>query len=201
MQVAKISDIKLIGEHNLSNALAAIVCAILSGVGFADISARLQSFKPVKHRLEHVTDINGIQFINDSKATNTLSTVCAINSMTAPTTIILGGSDKGCGFDEIFEQQSTIMHYVLMGQTKQKLAQSAQNCGANNYTFADSLSSAVQTAYKLTPNGGVVLFSPACASFDMFSNYEERGKCCCGIVRELKKSENNRIKNIKKTKD
>ena len=184
----------------MSNALAAIVCAILGGVSLINISARLQSFKPVKHRLEHVTDINGIQFINDSKATNTLSTVCAINSMAAPTTIILGGSDKGCGFDEIFGQQSTIVHYVLMGQTKTKLAQSAQKCGVYNYTFAESLSSAVQTAYQKTPVGGVVLFSPACASFDMFANFEERGKCFCGIVRELKKSENNRSKNLKKTK-
>lgn len=199
-KIAKVKDINLLGEHNLSNSLAAIVCALLSGVKPADIACRLKSFKPVKHRLEHVTDINGIEFINDSKATNVLSTLCAINSINRPATLILGGSDKGCQFDEIFMQTSTIVNYVLIGQTKNLLAQAADRHGCKNYVFAENLSSAVQIAYKQTPTGGVVLFSPACASFDMFANFEQRGKCFCGIVRELKKSENNRSKNFKKTK-
>ena len=200
IKIAKTSDIHLIGEHNLSNALCAITCAILSGESPDIIAQRLSSFKPVEHRLEFVDSINQIDFINDSKATNTLSTICAIKSMKKPTTLILGGSDKGCEFDDIFKTKSFVSSYVLMGETQHKLAQAAQRNKKNNYVFADCLSTAVEMAYRLTPNGGTVLFSPACASFDMFENFEQRGKCFCGIVRELKKSENSRIKSIKKTK-
>lgn len=198
-KIASVSDIKLLGEHNLSNALSAITCAIICKVPRGKIVERLRTFKPVKHRLEYVTDICGVSFINDSKATNTLSTVCAIASMTRPTTLILGGSDKGCEFDQLFEP-SIVTNYVLMGETKNKLAQTAKSHGVDNFVLADSLSSAVAQAYNLTNEGGVVLFSPACASFDMFSGYEERGKCFCGIVRELKKNENNRFKSVQKTK-
>lgn len=199
IKVAKVSDINLIGEHNLSNTLCAITCAILSGINVGDISKRLSSFKPVKHRLEYVTDINGVSFINDSKATNTLSTVCAINSMKQPTTLILGGSDKGCSFSEIFNMQSVVANYIFIGQTKHKLAQTALQFGIKNFMFAETLSGAVTLAYKNTNKGGVVLFSPACASFDMFDNYEQRGKCFCGIVRELKKNENSHSKSVKTT--
>ncbi len=199
VKIADVTDLKLLGEHNLSNALASITCAILSGISPAQIQNRLQTFKPVKHRLEYVADICGVSFINDSKATNTLSAVCAIASMTRPTTLILGGSDKGCDFDKLFEP-SVVTSYVFMGETKNKLVETATKLGVNNFVLADNLSSAVTRAYNLTNEGGVVLFSPACASFDMFSGYEERGKCFCGIVRELKKNENNRTKSVKKTK-
>lgn len=199
VKIADVKDLKLLGEHNLSNALASIICAILSGVSPQAIQDRLKSFKPVKHRLEYVADIGGVSFINDSKATNTLSAVCAVASMTRPTTLILGGSDKGCAFDELF-YPSVVTSYVFMGETKNKLVETATKLGINNFVLADNLSSAVVRAYNLTNEGGVVLFSPACASFDMFSGYEERGKCFCGIVRELKKNENNRLKSVKKTK-
>lgn len=198
VKIADVSDLQLLGEHNLSNALAGISCAILSGLSPDIIKHRLRTFKPVKHRLEYVTDINGISFINDSKATNTLSTICAIASMARPTTLILGGSDKGCEFDELFAS-SVVANYVFMGETKFKLALTAKKYGIDNFVLADNLSSAVNRAYNLTDEGEVVLFSPACASFDMFSGYEERGKCFCGIVRELKRNENNRIKSYKKT--
>ena len=200
IKIAKTTDIHLMGEHNLSNALCAITCAILSGISPSLIAKRLSTFKPVEHRLEFVSSINEIDFINDSKATNVLSTICAIKSMNKSTTLILGGSDKGCEFDDIFKQQSLVSNYVLMGETQHKIAQAAQRLNITNYVFADNLSTAVEMAYRLTPCGGTVLLSPACASFDMFENYEQRGKCFCGIVRELKKRENNRIKNIKKTK-
>ena len=196
--IAKVTDVKLLGEHNLSNAVCAICCAILSGENPENIRTRLQTFKPVKHRLEFVTDINSVSFINDSKATNTDSTICAINSMTQPTTLILGGSDKGCDFDCLFCKTSLISNYVFMGETKHKLARAAQKHGKTNYVFADSLSEAVLLAYQMSERGNTVLFSPACASFDMFANFEERGKCFCGVVRGLKRSENNNNKNHKK---
>lgn len=198
--VAKVSDINLLGEHNLSNVLCAICCALVCGLKPQVIKERLKTFKPVEHRLQYVTDIDGVSFINDSKATNISSAVCAIDSMTKPTTIILGGSDKGCSFDDVFNHEPTLIkNYVLMGETQAKLLDAAKKWGRQNVFLASSLSSAVELAYRLSSRGENVLFSPACASFDMFDNYEQRGKCFCGIVRGLKKSENNRIKNNKKT--
>lgn len=200
VKIAATSDINLIGEHNLSNSLCALTCAILCGANVKTLAARLRTFMPVEHRLQFVTEIGGVKFINDSKATNTLSTVAAINSMKSPTTIILGGSDKGCDFDDIFKvEPSLVTNYVLMGETKNKLMQTALKWGKRNVFMAASLSGAVELAYRLCNSGDNVLFSPACASFDMFSCYQERGKCFCGIVKGLKQSEDNRIKDIKKT--
>ena len=188
----------MLGEHNLSNALAAIVCAVIMQVPKEQIQKRLAEFKPIKHRLEFVAVIDGVTFVNDSKATNTDSCLCAIKAMTEPTTLILGGSDKNCSFDEIFTLSgSCVKDYVAFGQTKNKIVQTAQKYGVHVFE-ANTLSQAVMLAYNLCVQGQTVLFAPACASFDMFSGYEERGKCFCGIVRSLKKSENNRIKANKK---
>lgn len=199
VRIAKTDDLNLIGEHNLSNALCSLVCAILCGADPFTLASRLRTFKPVEHRLQYVTDIDGVSFINDSKATNTSSTVMAINSMQSPTTLILGGSDKGCLFDDLFSMEpNLITNYVLLGETKNKIAETAIKWGKQNVFISDNLSQAVELAYRLSNKGDNVLFSPACASFDMFNNYEERGKCFCGIVRGLKKNENN-AKTNKKT--
>jgi UDP-N-acetylmuramoylalanine--D-glutamate ligase len=121
--------------------------------------------------------------------------------MDRPTSLILGGSDKGCLFDDIFKvEPNLITNYILMGQTRAKLYQTAMQWGKKNVYLCDDLSCAVELAYKLSSSGNNVLFSPACASYDMFSNYEERGKCFCGIVRGLKKSEDNRLDDNQKTK-
>lgn len=198
VKIASVKDVNLIGQHNLSNVLASITCAVLLGTNAQQIQTRLKEFKPIKHRLEFVSSIDGVSFINDSKATNVDSCVCAVKAMTEPTTLILGGSDKDCSFDEIFMvENSPVIAYVAFGQTKTKIVQTAKKYSINVFE-ANTLSEAVVLAYNLCDRGQTVLFSPACASFDMFSGYEERGKCFCGIVRGLKKSENNRIKSNKK---
>ncbi len=190
-KIAKISGIKLLGEHNLSNCLCAITCAIISGESAQIIEQKLYEFEGSTNRLEFVTDIGGVSFYNDSKATNPSSTICAIQSMKSPTTIILGGSDKGLIFDEIFKMNSPLIkNYVFVGQTKNILQKTAEKYNIKNYYIAESFYQSVHLAYALSNKNECVLLSPACASFDMFSGYEERGKCFCGIVREIKKNEN-----------
>ena len=188
-RVASVSDVKLVGEHNLSNAVCAVCCAMLAGRKPEVIREKLSSFKPVAHRLQTVSTFGGITFINDSKATNPASAVCAIKSMTRPTILILGGSDKGLKFDDIFKiKNSYVKFYVFIGETKKLLASCATKHGITNYCCADTLKEAIISSIRHASSGDVVLLSPACASFDMFSGYEERGKCFCGIVRELKRN-------------
>ena len=200
-KIAEVDDIKLLGKHNLSNALAAITCAILAGERPNIIKQKLAEFMPACHRLQKVTEFGGVEFINDSKATNPASTICAINSMTKPTILILGGSNKGIEFDKIFEiKGSLIKDYVFVGQTKQILQSCALKHDKHNYHLANTFADAVKLAYSLAEKNQVVLLSPACASYDMFSGYEERGKCFCGIVKEIEQNENNCHKNSKETK-
>ena len=200
-EIAKTSDIKLIGKHNLSNALCAITCAMLAGEQPDVIKQKLSEFLPVEHRLQKVAEFDGVEFINDSKATNPASTVCAIESMSKPTVLILGGSDKGISFDDIFKLKGTLVKdYVFVGETKQALVDSALKHKKTNFHLANSFAEAIKLAYSLAGKNQVVLLSPACASFDMFSGYEERGKCFCGIVREIEQNENNSHKNKEKTK-
>lgn len=199
--IAKVSDIKLIGQHNLSNSLAAILASLLAGKCPSNLPSLLSSFKTSSHRLEYITDIDGVSFINDSKATNPSSTISAVKSMNRVTTLILGGSDKGLSFDEIFTiSHSLVKNYIFYGQTKQILFDTACKYNIKNIFVADSFIDAVEIAYRITNSGECVLFSPACASYDMFSGYEERGKCFCGIVREIKKRENNHNKNLQTIK-
>ncbi|MBQ9790789.1 MAG: UDP-N-acetylmuramoyl-L-alanine--D-glutamate ligase [Clostridia bacterium] len=189
-KVANTSDLKILGEHNLQNALAGVLVSILLGQDFEKIRKNLAEFVGVSHRLEWIKDVDGVSFFNDSKATNPHSTITAMNSMQTDTTIILGGSDKGNEFDEIFlKAPDKIKNFVCLGETKPKLLESAKRCKATNVFEADTMKQAVHLAFNLSKNGDAVLLSPACASFDMFSSYEERGKVFTKIVRGLEKHE------------
>ena len=184
-RIASIYDLKILGEHNLQNALCAVLIARLLGVRNETIRKALASFTGVSHRLEFVTDIDNVSFYNDSKSTNIASSIVAMNSMTANTTIILGGSDKGLEFDDLFlNANSNIKNFICIGETKNKLISTAEQYGISNVYEALTLKEAVDLAFSLSKNGDCVLLSPACASFDMFSNYEERGKVFMNIVRE-----------------
>lgn len=198
--IMKTSDVPLKGEHNLSNILAGLTCAILYGADFDSLAYKTQKFKGVSHRLEFIKEINGISYINDSKSTNISSTKVAMKAMSEPTTVILGGSDKGFDFDELFENIPPIIkNFVVIGETKEKILRAAENMQVSNVYEASSLKEAVLLATSLSLSGETVLLSPACASFDMFSNYEQRGKVFASIVREIEKSENSKVSS-KKTK-
>ncbi len=180
-------NLSLKGEHNVYNSLFAICSCKLLGVDNASIVKALTSFKGVKHRMELIANIHGVEYFNDSKATNTASTISAIENITKPTILILGGSDKGETYLELFKKikSSPVRHVVLMGATRLKMFESAINVGYNNITLTYDFTTAVKIAKLLATEGDCVLLSPACASFDSFSNFEERGDKFRAIVEEV----------------
>ncbi len=185
--ITNIDDLALIGEHNVYNALFAIsVCKIL-GVSNEIIANALKTFKGVKHRIELVLEKNGKKYYNDSKSTNTASSIVAIATMKAPTILILGGSEKGEEYDKLFEKikLSEVKHVVLTGASRLNMLNSATKQGYFNVTLTESFNVAVKVANMLAEDGDNILLSPACASFDKFSGYEERGETFCKLVEEL----------------
>jgi UDP-N-acetylmuramoylalanine--D-glutamate ligase len=183
-QIIKSIELKIKGEHNLSNACAAVAAAIGAGVPKNKIAETLKSFSGVEHRLEPVRLIGGVSFINDSKGTNVDSVFWALKAVSAPVILIAGGKDKAGDFsvlnDLISKKVRTI---VLIGQAANKM----ETAWGKIVTClkASSMDEAVRTAYGNAVSGDTVLLSPACASFDMFDNYEHRGRVFKKIVMEL----------------
>lgn len=176
------------GNHNLENALAASLMAYCLGVEPSVIAGTLESFRGVEHRIEYVEEIDGVIYYNDSKGTNTDASIKAIEAMKRPTIIIAGGYDKGSEYDDFIGAfGSVIKHMVLIGKTADKLEETARRHGFTNTHKAKDLADAVKKCRELAEPGECVLLSPACASWDMFSNYEERGRLFKEYVRELSK--------------
>ncbi|NLI21151.1 MAG: UDP-N-acetylmuramoyl-L-alanine--D-glutamate ligase, partial [Clostridiales bacterium] len=174
--------------HNLENALAATAMASARGVPAAVIRHTLQSFTGVEHRIEKVRVFEGVTYINDSKGTNVDSTVKAVQSMNAPTVLILGGYDKHADFMPLCREiaaSPAIRQIVVMGETADQIARTLKQVGYYAVTPAYSLEDAVQKARGLAVSGGNVLLSPACASFDMFRDYEQRGEVFKELVNHL----------------
>ncbi len=179
-------DVRIPGKHNLENALAATALACLYGIRPEVVAKTLRTFAGVEHRIEHVRTVGGVDFINDSKGTNPDATIKAIQSMKKPTVLILGGYDKKSDFTELFESFTDhIKTVVLLGATAEKLARTARAAGFDDYIMANSLPDAVNKAFSVAEEGYNVLLSPACASYDMFKNFEERGTVFKQIVKEL----------------
>lgn len=184
--VCKAEEIRIPGNHNLENALAAVCLAMSMGVAANVVAYTLKTFPGVEHRIEFVKEVNGVTFINDSKGTNPDSTIKAIETMKKPTVLILGGYDKHSEFDEMFKHfTSYIKEIVVLGATKEKIVDTAKRAGFTNITTVDTFEEAIMTSYKHCPVGGNVLLSPACASWDMFDNFEQRGEIFKDIVRSL----------------
>ena len=181
-------DIYIPGRHNLENAMAASALALSMGVGEDAVRFALRTFRGVEHRIEFVREKDGIRYINDSKGTNCDSTEKAIGAMTRPTVLILGGYDKHVSFDHmslLIAQSGLIRRCVLMGATAGQIGESLERAGFGAVARADSLQDAVEKARAAAGDGWNVLLSPACASFDMFSCFEERGEVFKRIVRDL----------------
>ncbi len=180
-------EVRIPGKYNLQNAMAAACIAMLFGIDANVIRYVLASFEGVEHRLESVCEAKGIRFINDSKGTNPASTICAIESMENPTVLILGGYDKHVEFDTLARSfTEKIKSVVVLGQTSQIIAKALLNSGFGNITFAKDFEGAVRSAYELAKPGYSVLLSPACASFDMFKDFEERGRFFKQIAYKIK---------------
>ena len=186
-QLYNIADSFVAGKFIGENALAAVAMACARGIEPTVIRHMLAAFEGVEHRIEYVDSIGGIRFINDSKGTNIDATVCAIESMELPTTIILGGYDKGADFEELVQKfTANIKGAVVIGKTTEKIAGALDKAGFNNFRLAKTFESAVRIAFEMSKPGYNVLLSPACASYDMFHDYEERGRVFKQIVKSLK---------------
>ena len=190
--IAPVADIVLPGEHNIENVLAAICAVRISGIEADTIRETIRQFKSLEHRIEYVRKLNGIRYFNDSKGTNVDSTIRAIRSIEGNMAVILGGYDKQADFkplaDEIKNNANHITGIVLIGQTANKINQVLNDVGFKHIVYADNLEEAVHIASSMLPgDGGSVLFSPACASFDMFADYEQRGRFFKEIVWNLEK--------------
>ena len=180
------ADLALNGLHNIYNSLAAGLSACLLNLRKDDIREALADFRGVEHRLEHVADIDGVEWINDSKATNVNSCWYALEAMTRPTVLILGGKDKGNDYSEILPLVSRkVKAIVAMGKDNRKIL---EFFGPHVADIADthSLAEAVEACRERAEEGDTVLLSPCCASFDLFSSYEDRGRRFKAAVEELK---------------
>ena len=181
-----VSELKLLGTHNYENVMAASAMAAAYGVPMDIIRKTIKAFAGVEHRIEFVCEKNGVAFYNDSKGTNPDAAIKGIQAMNRPTLLIGGGYDKESTYEEWIEAfDGKVKHFVLLGQTKEKIAQTARKLGFENIIMTESLEEAVTTCAKLAEPGDAVLLSPACASWGMFKNYEERGDKFKAIVKAL----------------
>ncbi len=176
-RICKASDLRILGDHNLENALAAAALAWSMEVPVKAIGDALKSFEGVEHRLEYVDTVNGVVYINDSKGTNPDASARAVKAMDRPIVLIAGGYDKGGDFDEFVEGfGDKVKGVVLLGATAEKLKSSCRRVGLNNIYMVKNMREAVERAALMAEEGDTVLLSPACASWDMYKNFEERGK-------------------------
>lgn len=184
--ILPLSDIQLRGTHNLENCLAATAVAIALEIPHTAIAEAIRSFKGVEHRIEPVLTLDNVLYFNDSKGTNYDSTIKAIESFKEPLVLIAGGRDKGGAIAPMVEAIcARVSHVVLLGESAPYFERVLRTGGYEAITIASDLAGAVTAARSLALPGGVVLFSPACASFDMFKNFEERGRQFKAIVQEM----------------
>ena len=185
-RVMSVSDIKLLGEHNLENYLAAIGISYYMGVPVSVIESVCKEFSGVEHRIEYVRTVNDVAYYNDSKGTNPDAAIKAIKAMKTTTFLIGGGYDKHSEYDEWIEAfDAKVKYLVLLGQTAEKIALCARNHGFNSIVMVESLEEAVNFCYEKAVPGDAVLLSPACASWGMFDNYEQRGNMFKDYVNKL----------------
>ena len=176
VMVCTIHDMKLLGKHNYENVMAAVAIAMHAGVPIDCIRKGVKEFNAVEHRIEYVREVNGVKYYNDSKGTNPDAAIKAVEAMVRPTIVIGGGYDKDSSYDEwIASFGDKVKALVLLGQTKDKIAAAAKKAGFANIIMTESLEEAVKVSSEQAKSGDAVLLSPACASWGMFKNFEERG--------------------------
>ncbi len=180
------SESNISGDHNCENIMAAILITRKLGAPMDLIIEVVKNFRAVEHRLEFVKSVAGVDYYNDSKGTNPDAAIKAIQSMTCPTILIGGGYDKDSQFDDwIAHFDGKVKSLILLGETAEKIARAADHQGFHAYEFTDSLQGAVTRAAELAEAGDAVLLSPACASWDMFDSYEQRGNMFKDYVHRL----------------
>jgi UDP-N-acetylmuramoylalanine--D-glutamate ligase len=180
-----VGEIQLRGAHNVENVLAATACALWTGMEPATIRKGIAGFRGVAHRIERVHDARGVTFYNDSKGTNVASTIKALESFTEPVILIAGGKGKGQDFAPLgAAARGRVRSAVLIGADRDQIRVAFRAAGIPT-DDAESMEEAVRQATRRALIGDVVLLSPACASFDMFQNYEHRGEVFKDVVRRV----------------
>lgn len=170
------NDLKIIGDHNVENALAAAAICYFAGIDSEVISKTLTDFGGVEHRIEYSGEINGVKFYNDSKGTNVDAAVIALRAIKKNIILIAGGDGKGQSFDELIKNfEGRVKHMILLGRDGGIIAEAADKYGFKDYTFAKDMPECVNKAFEMAQPGDTVLLSPACASWDMYDNFEQRG--------------------------
>lgn len=186
LPVIDVHELHLLGRHNFENVMAAVAVSMAMGVPLEKIQGVLRTFTAVEHRIEFVLERAGVKYYNDSKGTNPDAAIQAINAMPGPILLIAGGYDKQSEYDEWVEAfEGKVKYLVLIGQTRDKIAECAKAHGFTEIMYAEDMPEAVHVCASYANMGDCVLLSPACASWGMFKNYEERGDIFKECVRNL----------------
>lgn len=186
IEICDVSELKILGTHNHENVMAAVAMAYAFGVPVEIIRSTLREFQGVEHRIEFVAEKNGVAYYNDSKGTNPDAAIKGIRAMNRPTVLIGGGYDKDSDYDEWIEAfDGKVKKLVLLGATREKIAETAERHGFRDIVLADSFEEAFAQCVEAAQPGDAVLLSPACASWGMFKNYEERGDKFKELVNRL----------------
>lgn len=184
-RLMELKDIRLVGSHNLENILAAVAAASLLGATKEGIEKSLEKFPGVKHRLQFVAEKKGRLFYNDSKATNILASSKALASFDNPTILLAGGLDRGNDFDELIPYLSNVKGMFLYGETAQKLKEAGIKANVKQIETGETLEEMFHVAFSASQSGDVLLFSPACASWDQYKSFEARGDMFIDLVHTL----------------
>ena len=184
--VVHTGDLKLLGKHNFENVMAAVAMAYYAGVSIDSIRRSICEFTAVEHRIEYVTEKNGVAYYNDSKGTNPDAAIKGIQAMNRPTLLIGGGYDKGSSYDEWLNAfDGKVRYLVLIGETRDKIREAAERLGVCPCILCENLEEAVKICAEKAEPGDAVLLPPACASWGQFDNYEQRGDMFKEYVRAL----------------
>ncbi len=183
----EVNDLTISGVHNVYNALACVAVAGILKLDKKKAGDAICAFKGVRHRIEKIREVNGVTYIDDSKGTNVDATLKAVQSMKVPTVLMLGGKDKGDDYSPLFEglNSSTVVHAVIYGENRFKMLNAAIKSGFTSFSLCSEFKAAFSLAEFTAKPGQAVLLSPASASFDGFSNYEERGKAFKELVEKI----------------
>lgn len=195
-RILSLSELPLAGEHNEADALAAVCVCRLMGVRAADIARALKSFRGIPHRIQTIGKVNGVTFIDDSKATNVDAAMRAVESVRGETVLLLGGKDKGYSYEPLFaalKKSDRVVHTVLYGENAFRMLDAAMRERYDRLTLCRPFDLAVRMAYLTARPGQNVLLSPAAASFDAFKSYEERGERFAALMREFAAEKNGQV--------
>ena len=186
IQLCHVEELQLLGTHNYENVMAAAAMAFSYGIPIESIQKTVKKFKGVEHRIEFVAEKNGVAYYNDSKGTNPDAAIRGIRAMKRPTLLIGGGCDKESSYEEWIQSfDGKVKKLVLIGATKEKIAETAEKLGFKDVVLADTFEEAFSLCVEMAAPGDAVLLSPACASWGMFKNYEERGDKFKELVNQL----------------